>query len=124
MSEEWLERQEGPEGQWCDLATRVGYGAQRRIEIALARAQNATDMSDVALRGLLEGCSVKDVFTGEPTEDIDRASAEVVEPWRRRAMELYNAWYKDAHPGPKGSSRTARQTKSSGKQMQASATGE
>lgn len=119
---DWIERQEGPDGQWCDLATRVGYGAQRRIEVTLALARTGTDAADAALRALVEGCSVKDVFTGELTADIDRASAEVVEPWRRRAMELYNAWYKDAHPGPKGSSRTASQTPTSGKTKPASET--
>lgn len=115
MTEEWLERQEGPDGQWCDLLKRVPYDRQRIIEVALTTARSVRDMDDAALRGMLWRCSVKDTLTGEVSQDIGDAGAEVVEPWRKRAQELYNAWFKTAFPGPKGSSRTGSQTRRSGK---------
>lgn len=115
MSEEWLERQEGPDGQWCDLLNRVPYDRQRIIEIELSKARSVRDMDDAALRGMLWACSVKNTLTGEQSEDISVASAAVVEPWRKRAQELYNDWYKTAFPGPKGSSRTGSRTQPSGK---------
>lgn len=130
MSEEWLERQEGPDGQWCDLLTRIPYGVERRVEIGLSFARSQRDQMDAVLRALIAEdrdekprCSVKDALTGEVCDDINRAAAEVIQPWRVRAMELYNAWFKAAMPGPKGSSRTGNRTPTSGKAKRASTTG-
>lgn len=123
MTEEWLERQEGPEGQWCDLLKRVPYDRQRMIEVGLRDGRNALDAQDAALRGMLWACSVRDTLTGAMVDDIERAGAEVVQPWRLRAMELYNDWYKVAMPGPKGSARTVNRTQTSGKTSAPSETG-
>ncbi len=122
MTEEWLERQEGPDGQYADLLTRVPYDRQRAIEISLGRFQSELDQQDAALRGLLWEASVKDTLTGETTDDIGRAGAEVIQPWRIRAMELYNAWYKAAMPGPKGSAGTGHRTRRSGRKTSPSET--
>jgi len=92
------------------------------IEIGLREATTTADAMDAALRALLAECSVRDADTGEMVHDIEKAGAEVVQPWRVRAMELYNAWHKDAFPGPKGSPRTGSRTPSSGKTPRASAT--
>lgn len=125
---EYLERQEGPDGQHCDLLNRVPYDRQRMIETAMIDAKTARDMADAAFRGLLwtehEPAKVKDALTGEWSEDVDRAGAEVIEPWRNRAVELYNRWHKDAFPGPKGSPRTADRTRPSGRTAKASAISE
>jgi hypothetical protein len=114
MNESYLERQEGPDGQWCDLLNRVPYDRQRMIETGLVNARSSRDQMDAALRGMFWRCSVRDALTGEITDDLNRAGAEVVQPWRMRAMELYNDWYRDAFPGPKGSSRTASPTPPTG----------
>lgn len=111
MSEEWLERQEGPDGQWCDLLKRVPYDRQRLIEMAMDRSRSVRDQQDSALRGMLWACQVRDVLTGDTTDDIDKASGEVVVPWRERAIVLANEWWKAAMPGPKGSSGTASRTR-------------
>lgn len=124
MSEEWLERQEGPEGQWCDLLKRVPYDRQRMIEVGMRGGRSGADTMDAVLTGMLWECKVKDALTGEMTTDIQRAGAEIVQPWRTRAVELYNAWYAEAMPGPKGSPRTGSRTPRSGKKTPASATSE
>lgn len=120
--ENYLERQDGPDGQFCELLTRVPYDRQRVIEVALAGSRSTLDRMDAALRAMLWTCSVKDALTGEVTDDIVKAGAEVVQPWRIRAMELYNDWYKAAMPGPKGSARTDSRTPPSGKTPKPSAT--
>jgi hypothetical protein len=120
----YTERQEGPDGQHCDLLTRVPYDRQRMIETAMSRARTVRDQQDAALRGLLWEASVKDTLTGEMTSDVDRAGAEVIQPWRERAVELYNEWYAVAFPGPKGFSRTASRTPPSGKTRAPSETSE
>ena len=120
---EYLERQEGPDGQHCDLLTRVPYDRQRMIEMAFARARSDVDRLDACFRGLLWGDAVvKDALTGEQTADYDRAPAEVIQPWRIRAGELYNTWFAVAFPGPKGSTRTGRRTGSSAKPSEPPAT--
>jgi hypothetical protein len=90
------------------------------IETGLARADNVRDQQDACLRGLMESCSVLDVDTGERTANIGKASAAVVQPWRERAVDIYNEWYKEAFPGPKGSSRTGSRTPRSGKTLERS----
>jgi hypothetical protein len=122
MTEEWLERQEGPDGQFCELLTRVPYDRQRMIERGIFDARSEADGQDAVLRGLLWTMSVRDTLTGEMTDDIGKAAANVIEPWRERAVELYNAWYETAMPGPKGSSRTASRTRTSGKPTKPSET--
>jgi hypothetical protein len=117
---EYLERQEGPDGNTCELLTRVPYDRQRMIEQGLARARDNRDQMDACLRGLLWSCDVVDVLTGEKTQDIDRAGAEIVQPWRKRAVDIYNGWYAEAFPGPKGSSRTGSRTPRSGKTLERS----
>lgn len=119
---EYVEHQEGPDGQYCDLLTRVPYPRQRVIEIAMSQARTTVDAMDAAFQGMLWSCSVKDALTGEMTDDVDQAGAEVVQPWRVRAMELYNAWFKEAMPGPKGTSRTGSRTPRSGSKTKARAT--
>lgn len=122
MTEEWLERQDGPDGQFCLLLNRVPYDRQRMIEVGTAGARTVRDNQDACLRGMLWEASVKDALTGELTDAIDRAGAEVIQPWRERAVVLYNEWYRKAYPGPKGSSRTDSRTPSSGKTPKASVT--
>lgn len=107
---EFLETLEGPDGQKCRLLTRVPYDRQRIIERLMASARSNADRSDAALQGLLWDCTVTDYLTGKETQDIGAASAAVIEPWRIRAVDLYNAWYAEAMPGPKGSTRTAPRT--------------
>jgi hypothetical protein len=119
---DYIERQDGPDGQFCELLTRIPYDRHRMIEKALFDARSELDARDAALRGLLWSVSVKDALTGAETADIDKAGAEVIEPWRKRAVELYNAWYESAFPGPKGSSRTASRTRTTGKTDRASET--
>ena len=123
MANDYTERQEGPDGQYCDLLTRVPYANQRMIEIGLSYARTNADRMDAALRGLLVGCSVLHELTRERSDDLNDAAAEVVVPWRVRAMDLYNAWYKQAFPGPKETSRTDQSTPPSGKKTPRSATG-
>lgn len=124
---EYLEHQEGPDGQHCDLLNRVPYDNQRKVEAAFAWARSPNDRLDAALRGMLwtpadvdeyhVGCKprVKHMLTGEITDDLGAAGTDVVQPWRVRASELYNAWSEIAFPGPKGSSRTGNRTPTSGK---------
>ncbi len=102
MSEEWLERQEGPDGQYCDLLNRLPYDRERMVEQGMFKAESQLDGQDAVLRALAWSVSVKDALTGKTTNDLDRAAAEVIDPWRKRAVELYNAWYLVAFPGPKG----------------------
>jgi hypothetical protein len=111
----YTEHQEGPDGQSCELLTRIPYDRQRMIETAMYRARSNVDRLDAAFRALLWSATVKDVLTGETTDDVDRAAAEVIQPWRVRAVELYNDWFKAAYPGPKGSSGTGRRTRSGAK---------
>ncbi len=66
MTEEWLERQEGPNGQYCDLLTRLPYERQRMIE-ALPPTSRPADIKDVVLRALLWDAKVNDTLTGQPT---------------------------------------------------------
>jgi hypothetical protein len=112
---DYLEKQEGPDGQTCELLTRLPYDRSRMIERGMFDAKSELDAKDAVLRGMIWTCSVVDTLTGETTDDIDKAAAEVIDPWRDRAVELYNAWYKVSHPGPKGSSKTASRTRTSGK---------
>lgn len=120
---EYVEHQDGPEGQFCDLLTRLPYDRQRMIEIALASAKTQRDMEDAALRGLLWSASVKHSLTGEMTDEFSVGAAEVIDPWRKRAVVLYNAWYEQAMPGPKGSTRKPGSLiQRSGKTAKASAT--
>lgn len=119
---EYVEHQEGPDGQYCDLLTRVPYDRQRMIEIALRDGQTNGDAMDAILRGMMWECSVKNDLTGEMSDRVEWAGSAVVQPWRLRAVELYNAWYKVAFPGPKGLPRTGSPTRTSGKTGKASAT--
>ncbi len=115
MTEEWLERQEGPNGQYCDLLTRLPYERQRMIE-ALPPTTRPADIKDACLRALLWEAQVTDTLTGQMTGNIDRAAAQVIAPWRERAVELYNAWYAEAFPGPKDSTgKTGSQTPTTGR---------
>jgi hypothetical protein len=57
------------------------------------------------------------------TTDVGRAAAEVIKPWRERAVQLYTDWYAQAFPGPKESTRTGRQ-RSTSTSRAASATSE
>jgi len=125
MDNDYTERQEGPDGQYCYLLTRVPYDVQRMIEAGMAVARTNNDRLDACFRGLLWGeRNVKDTLTGEMTDDVDRAAAEVIQPWRVRAAELYNDWWKQAFPGPKGSPRKGSPTQSSGKAQPPSETSE
>lgn len=121
---EYLEHQEGPDGQCCDLLTRVPYERQRALEINLRNGRNAQDQDDAALRAFLwraadvdeyhVGCkpNVKHDLTGDFTDDLGKASLAVIQPWRERASELYNAWFEAAMPSQKkGSGRTGRSTR-------------
>ena len=112
---DYTETLEGSDGQTCELLTRVPYDRQRMIERGMFEAKSELDAQDIVFHGLLWTAKVNDALTGEPTEDVDKAGAEVIDPWRQRAVELYNAWYAVAFPGPKGSSRTASRTRTSGK---------
>lgn len=119
---DYLEKQDGPDGQTCELLTRIPYDRHRMIEKAFFEAKSEVDAQDALLRGMLWSASVKDTLTGETTDDIGRAATEVIDPWRQRAVELYNAWYAVAFPGPKGSSRTAYRIRTSAKKMSPSET--
>ena len=113
---EYVEHQEGPDGQWCDLLIRIPYENQRVIEIGMSHARSNNDRLDAIFQGMLKGCEVKDYLTGEPSDDPMKAATEVIQPWRERAMELYNAWSAVAFPGPKGSPRKpGNRTPTSGK---------
>jgi len=125
---DYLERQEGPDGQYCDLLTRIPYDRQRTLELWLSRARSKNDQMDAALHALLwtdyAPAKGKHVLTGEWTDDVGMAGAEIVEKWRERAMELYNDWFAAAMPGPKESTRTGRRTGISVKSAEASETPE
>lgn len=132
----YLEHQEGPDGQHLDLLNRVLYDRQRVIEIGLRNARNTLDEYDAALRGMAwtaadvseykVGCvpAVRHLLTDDMTEDLGKASAAVIQPWRVRASELYNEWYQATIPGPKGSTRKpGSPIPTSGKSTKAHATG-
>ena len=107
----YTERQEGPDGQYCVLLTRVPYDRWLLIEAESHRDRNPATFTDVIFRALLEEASVKNYLTGEDDFDVARADPALVTKWRERAFELYFEWKKAAMPGPKGTSGTGSRTR-------------
>ncbi len=124
MTEEWLERQEGPDGQYCELLTRIPYDRYRIMENGFWGVENTKAQNDVVFRAMIWEASVKDTLTGEMTDDVGKADAMLIDRWRDRAVQLYNKWNAAAMPGPKGSSRTDSRTPTSGRKPKASETSE
>lgn len=82
----------------------------------MARARTTNDQADACFRGLLWSIKARDILTGEMTDDPDAdIAAEVIQPWRMRAVDIYNEWYAAAFPGPKGSTGTGRRTRNTAK---------
>lgn len=106
----YVERQEGPDGQYCLLLNRVPYDVALAIDMVIDVERSTSRRADAILRNLTWECRVKDYLTGEMTADVGQADPYMVLEWRNRAVELWNEWRKAAKPGPKGSSRTASQT--------------
>ena len=110
---EYTERLEGPDGQFCVLLTRLPYERALLVERESIRESNLSVFANACLRAHLWEASVTDYLTGEDAgDDFMRGAPEVITPWRERAVQLYVEWRKIAFPGPKGSPRTGRRTRS------------
>lgn len=95
----FTERQEGPDGQFCELYTRFTYDEMQRIEEASVSRMNISAFADAVLKVAASEFMVFHARTGkENTTDIGVGNAAVTVPWRDRAVDLYLAWKEEAFP--------------------------
>lgn len=120
----YTEKQEGPDGQYCVLLTRVPYDIALDVDVVVETERAPSRRADAILRGLTWECSVINYLTGERTSDVGAADPYLVLEWRNRAVELWHEWKKVAAPGPKGSARTGSQTPSTDPSSEPSETSE